>query len=55
MGGYQVDCIEIVPRHAQAAKRNVEKAGLESQISIQVGDYHDLHSVPNRPGQASFA
>lgn len=44
MGGYQVDCIEIVPRHAQAAKRNIEKAGLESQISIQVGDYHDLRA-----------
>lgn len=44
-GEYKVDCIDIVPRHAQAAGRNIQKAGLESQVSVQIGDYHNLQRL----------
>lgn len=41
-GDYQVDCIDIVPRHVAKAKRNVELAGKKSSISVRHGDYHHL-------------
>lgn len=43
-GGYQVDCIDLTPHHVAKATQNVRLAGADEQVSIRLGDYHDLHA-----------
>ena len=40
--GLDVECIDIVERHVERAKRNVTAAGLDDRIHARLGDYHDL-------------
>lgn len=43
-GGYYVDCIDLTPHHVAKAARNVRLAGADDQVSVRLGDYHDLRS-----------
>ncbi|KAF2238538.1 methyltransferase type 11 [Viridothelium virens] len=41
-GQYKVDCIDVVPRHVDWAKKNVRDAKMEDVIRVEKGDYHRL-------------
>ena len=43
IGGFNVEGIDLTPHHITKATQNVQNAGLDDQISVRVGDYHDLH------------
>ncbi len=43
-GGFHVDCIDLTPRHVTKAAQNVRLAGADEQVSVRLGDYHDLHA-----------
>ena len=43
--GLQVKAIDLTPVHVAEAKRNVEIRGLDGQISVELGDYHDLSTL----------
>jgi len=40
--GLRIQCIDIVQRHVIRAQENVHAAGLDNQIEVREGDYHDL-------------
>jgi sterol 24-C-methyltransferase len=43
-GGLHVDCIDLTPHHIAKAAQNVQLAGAQDQVSVKLGDYHDLHA-----------
>jgi sterol 24-C-methyltransferase len=43
-GGFHVDCIELTPHHVKKAVQNIRLAGATEQVSVRVGDYHDLQA-----------
>lgn len=43
-GGFHVDCIDLTPHHVAKAVKNVRAAGADAQVSVRLGDYHDLHT-----------
>lgn len=45
--GLKVHGIDIVKRHLVKARHNVKAAGLQSQIDLDAGDYHDLGIFKN--------
>jgi len=45
--GLRVQCIDIVDRHIEKAKRNVKAAGLQNVITVRKGDYHHLNFIPD--------
>ena len=47
IGGFQIEGIDLTPHHITKATKNICEAGLNDQISVRVGDYHDLHAFEN--------
>jgi ubiquinone/menaquinone biosynthesis C-methylase UbiE len=45
--GLHVQCIDLVDRHIEKAKRNVKAAGLQNVITVRKGDYHHLNFIPD--------
>lgn len=43
-GGFHVDCIDLTPHHVAKAAQNIRLAGADDQVSVRLGDYHDLHA-----------
>jgi sterol 24-C-methyltransferase len=43
-GGFHVDCIDLTQHHVKKAAQNIRLAGADEQVSVRVGDYHDLHA-----------
>ena len=41
-GGFQVECIDLTPHHVVKAAQNIRLAEADNQISVRLGDYHDL-------------
>lgn len=46
--------LEVDERHAEVARRNVERAGLEDRIEVLVGDAHDLLAAMVESGMEPF-
>lgn len=46
--GLQVQAIDITPHHLKDAKKNVKANGLESKVSVDYADYHNLTAFPDR-------
>lgn len=42
-GGFHVDCIDLTPHHVTKAAQNIRLARADNQVSVRLGDYHDLH------------
>ncbi|KAK5207149.1 hypothetical protein LTR20_006203 [Exophiala xenobiotica] len=40
--GLTVQAIDITPLHVEDAEKNIKTRGLEGNISVRLGDYHDL-------------
>ena len=40
--GLNVAAVDITPTHVEQAKRNVVARGLDNQVTIELGDYHNL-------------
>lgn len=40
--GLKVDGIDLTPMHVEDAQRTIKKRHLEGQVSVSLGDYHDL-------------
>lgn len=45
--GLNVQAVDITPLHVEDAQRNVKARGLQDQVSVRLGDYHDLADFPN--------
>jgi sterol 24-C-methyltransferase len=41
-GDYKIECIDLIEHHTFKAKQNIKRAGMESNVSVRLGDYHDL-------------
>lgn len=44
MHGLQITGIDLTPVHVRDAQRTIESRGLQGQVSVQLGDCHDLSS-----------
>ena len=42
--GLQVTGIDVTPVHVSDAQHTIQSRGLQDQVSVQMGDYHDLSS-----------
>lgn len=43
--GLQIQAIDLTPIHVKQAKHNIQAAGLDDLVSIELGDYHNLSSL----------
>ncbi|KAK1815456.1 hypothetical protein LTR12_010174 [Friedmanniomyces endolithicus] len=48
--GLVVEGVDLTPRHVCEAQRTIRQNGLEGQVTVRLGDYHDLPSTQYRNG-----
>jgi SAM-dependent methyltransferase len=52
--GLRIQCIDVVDRHIQRAKKNIGVAGLSNVISLQKGDYHHLDAFKENSFEGAY-
>ncbi|KAK0815875.1 hypothetical protein LTS16_010479 [Friedmanniomyces endolithicus] len=48
--GLVVEGVDLTPRHVREAQQLIRRRGLEEQVAVRLGDYHDLPSTQYRNG-----